>query len=273
MSSVVAFTGTASPRPTPARAVLTPTSRAFASTSAPPEFPGLRAASVWITFSTILPTEGRERPRALTTPEVTEPARPCGLPTATTSWPTRSLSALPRLHRGEPRREDPHHREVRQDVTTDDLEPRLAPVGERRGAVRAVRDDVGAREEVAVGGEHHGAPGTRTTARTHAQRRDRRDDALGHRDHDGRVRVDRLVLRRGHERRRHIGVGPSARTCATLTSASRSSPSHSASWRATSFTHHASASLRLRATPASTSVSSTARSEKRVASSPACSWR
>src|SRR6202040_3646464 len=31
----------------------------------------------------------------LTTPAVTEPARPSGLPTATTSWPTTSLSASP----------------------------------------------------------------------------------------------------------------------------------------------------------------------------------
>ena len=38
---------------------------------------------------------GRDRPRALTTPAVTEPARPSGLPTATTSWPTTSSSASP----------------------------------------------------------------------------------------------------------------------------------------------------------------------------------
>jgi hypothetical protein len=39
---------------------------------------------------------GKERPSALTTPAVTEPASPIGLPTATTSWPTRSRSAFPR---------------------------------------------------------------------------------------------------------------------------------------------------------------------------------
>src|SRR5437763_3881317 len=38
---------------------------------------------------------GSERPRAETTPAVTEPANPFGLPIATTSWPTRRVSALP----------------------------------------------------------------------------------------------------------------------------------------------------------------------------------
>ena len=72
---------------------------AWLSASAPPELPGLRAASVWITSSTrraAAPLRvGSDRPRALTTPAVTEPARPSGLPTATTSWPTTSSSASP----------------------------------------------------------------------------------------------------------------------------------------------------------------------------------
>src|SRR5579871_5456073 len=93
---VVALTGTAMPRPTPATAVLMPTTRACASASAPPELPGLSAASVWITSSITRPRAGSERPSALTTPAVTDPARPSGLPTATTSWPTTSLSASPR---------------------------------------------------------------------------------------------------------------------------------------------------------------------------------
>ena len=48
---VVGFTGTARPRPYPATAVLTPTTRASAVASAPPELPGLSAASVWMTSS------------------------------------------------------------------------------------------------------------------------------------------------------------------------------------------------------------------------------
>src|SRR6266542_508939 len=100
MRRVVALIGTARPSPTPATAVFTPTMRARPSTRAPPELPGFNAASVWMTLSTMRaarPLEvGKERPRALTTPAVTDPARPIGLPRATTSWPTRSWSAFPR---------------------------------------------------------------------------------------------------------------------------------------------------------------------------------
>ena len=85
--------------PGPTTAVLMPMTRPELSASAPPELPGCRAASVWITFSTSLVTDpalvGSERPRALTTPAVTDPAKPSGLPIATTSWPTFSRDASP----------------------------------------------------------------------------------------------------------------------------------------------------------------------------------
>ena len=97
IARVAASIGTASPRPTPATAVLMPTTRPRESASAPPELPGLSAASVWMTFSTSrLARPSRvasERPSALTTPAVTVPAKPSGLPMATTSWPTRNRSA------------------------------------------------------------------------------------------------------------------------------------------------------------------------------------
>src|SRR5256886_7350151 len=77
-------------------AVLSPTTRPRESTSGPPEFPGLRAASVWITSSISRPpTERNERPSALTTPAVTVLWKPSGLPIATTSWPTRSAPESP----------------------------------------------------------------------------------------------------------------------------------------------------------------------------------
>ena len=76
-----------------------PTTRPRPSTSAPPELPGFSAASVWMTSSItrrVSPSPtGSERPSADTTPAVTEPAKPCGLPIATTSWPTRSPAASP----------------------------------------------------------------------------------------------------------------------------------------------------------------------------------
>ncbi len=97
--SVKRLTGTASPSPTPATAVLTPTTRPRESARAPPELPGLSAASVWITLSMMRPARreraGSERPRPETTPAVTDPPSPFGFPIATTSWPTRSDSASP----------------------------------------------------------------------------------------------------------------------------------------------------------------------------------
>ncbi|OKI23154.1 hypothetical protein A6A25_35055 [Saccharothrix sp. CB00851] len=96
---VVLFIGIASPRPMPASVVLMPTTSPVEFASAPPELPGLSAASVWITSSITRPTRplltGTARPSALTTPAVTEPARPNGLPTAMTSWPTCRRSASP----------------------------------------------------------------------------------------------------------------------------------------------------------------------------------
>jgi hypothetical protein len=87
--------------PGPTTAVLMPTTRPALSARAPPEFPGCSAASVWITLSTTRLTDpdrvGSERPSALTTPAVTDPANPSGFPMATTSWPTRRLAASPRV--------------------------------------------------------------------------------------------------------------------------------------------------------------------------------
>ena len=86
--------------PGPTTAVLMPTTRPVLSARAPPELPGWRAASVWITFSTSRVTDparvGSDRPSALTTPAVTEPANPSGFPIATTSCPTFSRDASPR---------------------------------------------------------------------------------------------------------------------------------------------------------------------------------
>ena len=87
------------PIPGPTTAVLIPTTRPSLTASAPPEFPGWSAASVWITLSTnrleVLVEVTRDLPKALTTPALTDPANPNGLPMATTSCPTRSRSASP----------------------------------------------------------------------------------------------------------------------------------------------------------------------------------
>src|SRR5271163_1469190 len=71
-------------------------------TNAPPELPGLIAASVWIASSTVFglldsPVVDTGRFIALTIPVVTVPSRPSGEPTAITGWPTRRLADDPRL--------------------------------------------------------------------------------------------------------------------------------------------------------------------------------
>ena len=66
------------------------------------------------------------------------------------------------------------------------------PVGEDRRATRRTGDDVRGGQEVAVGREHDRAAGALTAACGDAQRRDRRDDAVGDRHDDLRVGVERL---------------------------------------------------------------------------------
>ncbi len=96
ISRVARLIGTASPRPTPATAVFTPTMRPCPSASTPPELPGFSAASVWITSSMTRPDAvGSDLPRFDTMPAVTLPASPIGFPRATTSWPTRRAVASP----------------------------------------------------------------------------------------------------------------------------------------------------------------------------------
>ena len=88
--------------PSEAMAELMPTSSPFMFTRAPPELPGLIAASVWMASMTdawlveeLSPEALTGRFRALMMPEVTVPARPRGEPMATTFWPTATVLELP----------------------------------------------------------------------------------------------------------------------------------------------------------------------------------
>ena len=91
--------GMAKPMPllSAAMAVLMPTTAPLASSSGPPELPGLMAASVWMRLLRFwLPSVVMLRPLADTMPLVTELEYvPSGLPMATTSWPTLSASESP----------------------------------------------------------------------------------------------------------------------------------------------------------------------------------
>ena len=89
------------PPPTEAMAVLIPMTAPVASTSAPPELPGLIGASVCTALMTALvslpsPASRTGRSSALTIPLVTVPARPSGEPMATTGSPTTTEREVPR---------------------------------------------------------------------------------------------------------------------------------------------------------------------------------
>ena len=94
-------TGTANPMPAEAcdglmMAVFMPISRPALSSSGPPEFPGLMAASVWITPRMLSPSSVEiVRPKPLTTPVVSVWSRPKGLPIANTLCPTSRSDAVP----------------------------------------------------------------------------------------------------------------------------------------------------------------------------------
>ena len=177
-----------------------PTTRPPASASAPPELPGLRAASVWMTFSIIrVALRSRvtsDRPTALTTPAVTDPAKPSGLPTATTSWPTRRRSASPSSAAA--RRPPSTRRTARSEerIGAGDLERRLRPVGERSDAIRRASHDVRGGQKVTVRCEDDAGTGavrlTVARAATDTQLDDARQQMLRDRGDDRRVRVERL---------------------------------------------------------------------------------
>ena len=77
-------------------AVFMPINLPWESKSGPPEFPGLIAASVWITFVIGLPVGLRtSRPKPLITPCVSVWSNPKGLPTANTDAPTRRFDDVP----------------------------------------------------------------------------------------------------------------------------------------------------------------------------------
>ena len=104
ITSLAVLTGIAKPMPRlpPVRekiAVLMPSRLPLASTSAPPELPGLMAASVWMKFSKVLMPSWL-RPSALTIPEVTVWPTPNGLPIASTTSPTWSASVSPKVIAG-----------------------------------------------------------------------------------------------------------------------------------------------------------------------------
>ena len=113
-------------------AVLMPTTLPAMSISAPPELPGLMAASVWMnTCASERPTSVRAS--AETMPLVTVWPTPNGLPIASTMVADLDRVGVLELQIGKAAVAalDPEHGDVGLLVLQDDLGVELAPVGER----------------------------------------------------------------------------------------------------------------------------------------------
>src|SRR5918999_3645162 len=184
---VAELMGTARPSPTPATAVLMPTTQPRPSTRAPPELPGLRAASVWMTLSTIRAVEA------------------VGIPDRHDELADPERLGISQLGGCQVAAVEPENGEVGKRVGADDLEVDPAAVDEGRiaGSVRAI-DDVSGRQREAVGRDHDGAsrtvePAPTANAPRDLQVCDRWREPFGHRRHDPRVGVQRLPV--GRERR------------------------------------------------------------------------
>ena len=201
---VAALIGTASPSPTPATAVLIPTTRPRPSASAPPEFPGLSAASVWITLSTtrtFAPGAGRQRAAEGRDDAGRDRA---GEAVRVADRDDELADAQPlciaELRRHEVARVDAQHGEVGERIGADDLELELAAVDERGApAALGARDDVRGGEREAVRRDHDAAAApvehaAAADASRDAEIRDRGRQPLRHGRHGLRVGVERFLV-------------------------------------------------------------------------------
>ena len=126
---------------------------------------------------------------------MTELSKPCGLPIATTSWPTRSSAASPSGAGSGRRLVGAQHGEIGERVGPDRPQRELAPVGERRAhAAAAAPDDVRRGEQEAVRRDHDAGAAAGPPAAADAQVRHGRRDGLGDERDDARVGVERLAL-------------------------------------------------------------------------------
>ena len=202
-----------------------PMTRPRESASAPPELPGLSAASVWMTFSTSrLDRPSRvdsDRPSALTTPAVTVPGEAERVADGDDELTDAQPRGVAERRRSRAAAGRPDDGEVRQRVASDDLELELGAVDERGGPSFRAGHDVGRRHEVADRLDGHRGSGA--TARPaadlarHAQAGDRRDEPLGGRRHGDRVGIEGRVVRidlrlvSGSRQRRQHGSGLAGR--------------------------------------------------------------
>ena len=182
----------------PATAVLIPTTRPSPSASAPPELPGLSAASVWITFSTRRPAEpelGRQR-----SPEGGHDAGGHGAGQSHRAadrddeLADAQVVRVAQLGGRQVAGVDTDHGQVGERIRPDHLRAQLAPVREGGADAAAAGDHVGRGQHVAVGRDRDAAAGALGSSATGApgdgQVRDRWRQPLGDSGHRPGVGVE-----------------------------------------------------------------------------------
>nr|WP_246077336.1 hypothetical protein [Actinomadura hallensis] len=197
--------GTAKPRPIPATAVLTPTTRPRESARAPPELPGLRGG---VGLDDVLddadggagagalrgrqgPAERRDHPGGH------RPRKAEGVADRDDQLADHERVAVSERDRVGDGAVGAHDRQVRQRVGADDGERAGLAVGE--GGVPAGRgaDDVGVGEQEPVAGERDGRAGALAAAVPHAQRGHARGQLAGDGGHRPGVGVQRRLAAGG----------------------------------------------------------------------------
>ena len=138
MRRVASLIGTASRLRCPATAVLMPTTSPDEIASAPPELPGLRAASVWMTSSMMrtVPAArvGNERPSALHDAGGHAAGQSERVADRDDELTDAQVGRVAELGRGRRWSVGADDGEIRERIGTDDAERRGRPVGERGGA-------------------------------------------------------------------------------------------------------------------------------------------
>ena len=153
------------PPPLVAICELTPITRPSASSSGPPELPGLIAASVCSTPEMVKPLgDSMSRLSAEMMPLVTVPWRPNGLPMAIAGWPGSTLLGIGQRERLDAAldlaRVDVEQREVGGGIGADDLGvDRVAVLGEAHGDLARALHDVVVGDDRAVAADHEAGAG------------------------------------------------------------------------------------------------------------------
>ena len=193
-------------------AVLMPTTSPAAVTSGPPEFPGLSAASVWMTLSISRPDPGAQR-----TAERADDARSDRALKAERVADRDDQLADPQPARiAEPREGgrlalEPQHGKIRVGVVADQSRRESAPVGKGRLDLARAADHMAVGQNIRVGGKDDAGAGTvgAFVCSGDLQVKDRGTDPVDRTDDGPRIGVEQseVLGSGGIRRRRSTGLG------------------------------------------------------------------